>query len=108
LSPCSKKFFKEWNFQISPSNLEESFATNNLGPLKFHKFNNNPLQDFFRFPSHPWDWSSYDVVICMTPLVVCFIIMPLALAYEKTIFFYRIIMTTTPTKLRSRCHNENM
>jgi hypothetical protein len=43
LSQCSKEIFKEWNSQISPSNLEEYSATNNLGPLKFHKSNNNQL-----------------------------------------------------------------
>jgi hypothetical protein len=44
-----QKIVKEWNSQISPSNLEESFTTNNLGPSKFHKSNNNPLQDFLDF-----------------------------------------------------------
>jgi hypothetical protein len=49
LNPCSKKFLKEWNSQISPLNLEKSFIANCLGPSKFHEFNSNLLRDLFNF-----------------------------------------------------------
>jgi hypothetical protein len=49
LNPCSKKLFKEWNFQISPLNLEKSFIANCLGPSKFHGSSSNLLHDLFNF-----------------------------------------------------------
>jgi hypothetical protein len=72
LSPCSKKIFKEWNSQISPSNLKESFATNNLGPSKFHMSNNNPLQDVLDFLHihglvYLWCGKLHNTISCLSP-----------------------------------------